>query len=201
VRGKSSTATDSFRARRYEKYRNFKVVAGLAIFSIPQWIQFLKDSSMLEEHNEDFSAREAMLAFFNSRMAVVDEVKSRNKYISLNFVDFVEAIARVTDMITVPLDSDLEFAGAKNMVHYKLLKANNAGVEVKVEVKKRLLTRRPSTEFLAESKRPLAEKLDKAIKLIIGNLGVVGKGVLQHEKHRIHLVPGYVLEEQIVKEV
>ena len=41
------------------------------------------------------------LAFFASRMIVVDEIKQRHKFMTLSFIEFVEALARVADSMNV----------------------------------------------------------------------------------------------------
>jgi len=99
-------------------------------------------------------------------------------------------------MITVPLGKDIEdiagFGG--NMIGYKLAVKKGGKNE---EEKKRMLVRRPSTAFLVTSERGLAEKLDKTVELIMGSIGLMNKGYLQYEKHRVHLVPHYITEEQL----
>ncbi|GMH56164.1 hypothetical protein TL16_g02072 [Triparma laevis f. inornata] len=183
----------------YQKYKNYKPVSGSALFSVPQWIQFLKDSLMLGDGDDgDFTAREAMLAFFNSRMVVCDEVKKRDKYISLQYVDFLEAIARVADTISVPTDQDMSAAGAINICDFKL-KTKGAVSEPKNQSS--LMTRRPSSEFLVASQRQLAEKLEKTICLVVGNIGLCNKGNLIYEKNQIRLVPQFITEEQLKEQL
>ena len=48
-------------------------------------------------------------------MATIDEIKDYAKYTSLTFIDFLEALGRVADMKNLPLESDLEAAGAGGM--------------------------------------------------------------------------------------
>ena len=45
-------------------------------------------------------------------MATIDEIKDYAKYTSLTFIDFLEALGRVADMKNLPLESNLEAAGA-----------------------------------------------------------------------------------------
>lgn len=115
----------------YAKYKNFMPVAGSALFCIPQWMQLLKDVGLLgEEETGDFSTREAMMAFFNSRMVVVDEIKNRSKYIGLNFVDFQEALCRVCDMVSLPTDEDLDsVGGVENMLEWNRGKKEVSGAD------------------------------------------------------------------------
>ena len=45
------------------------------------------------------------------RMETVDEIKDYQKYISITFIDMLEALGRVADMKNLPLQSDLDAAG------------------------------------------------------------------------------------------
>ena len=158
---------------------------------------------MLGDNDDgDFTAREAMLAFFNSRMVVCDEAVKRDKYISLQYVDFLEAIARVADTISVPTDDDIRALDAVNMTDYRMKKASFGGgrptsPSTGGQRQASLITRRPSSEFLVTSQRPLEEKLDKTIRLLIGNIGLLNKGNLVYEKNQIRLVPQFITEDQL----
>lgn len=57
--------------------------------------------------------QDSALAFLWSRMLTVDEIKDYNKYTSLTFIDFLEALGRVADMKSLPLESELEAAGGE----------------------------------------------------------------------------------------
>jgi hypothetical protein len=48
-------------------------------------------------------------------MQTIDEVKDFPRYTSLTFVDFLEALGRVADTKSLPLESDLESAGAAKL--------------------------------------------------------------------------------------
>ena len=186
----------------YKKYRNFKPIAGTALFCIPQWLEFLRDCSLLGDDDGgggDFTAREAMLAFFNSRMVVVDEIKSRNKYISLSFVDFLEAICRVADMISIPINEDIELVGGVvNLLDFKRKVISiNTGGSSDGDLAKRLNMRRPSSEPLAPSERMMGEKLEKMIMIIYGNVAANFNGRLIFEKAQINLCPKYCVEDQL----
>ena len=186
----------------YKKYKNFKPIAGTALFCIPQWLEFLSDCSLIgEDEAGDFTAREAMTSFFNSRMFVVDEIKSRNKYITLGFVDFLEAICRVADMVSIPTDSDVEAVGACNMLDYKRKVQSLAlGSGGDAELARRLTERRKSSDFGVQSSRTLGEKLEKLISIIYGNIAANFNGKLSFEKTNINLIPRYCNEEQLVEQ-
>ena len=178
-------------------------VAGSALFSIPNWMSFLKDSGMIGEENGDFTTREAMLSFFNSRTVVIDEVKGRSKFISLSFIDFCEALGRVTDRLSVPTDEDIAVleatpqgggdGGVKNMVMY----GNKKKQVINEHAKAILFKRRPSSDFMFDSQRPLAEKLERVLNLMIGNIALRVGGSLQSGRKTIKLFPRFVTEEQL----
>mgnify|MGYP006304423505 CR=1 FL=1 len=44
-------------------------------------------------------------------MIVLDEVKDYSRYISLTFIDFLEALGRAADMKSLPSPQDIEEAG------------------------------------------------------------------------------------------
>jgi len=142
-----------------------------------------------------------MTSFFNSRMFVVDEIKSRNKYITLGFVDFLEAICRVADMVSIPTDSDVEAVGACNMLDYKRKVQSLAlGSGGDAELARRLTERRKSSDFGVQSSRTLGEKLEKLISIIYGNIAANFNGKLSFEKTNINLIPRYCNEEQLVEQ-
>ena len=63
-------------------------------------------------------------------------------------------------------------------------------------VKERLLTRRPSAAFMAEKKRPLANKLDKFLRLLGGRVGVRHSGRLPPRGFKF-VESGYVSISQL----
>lgn len=63
---------------------------------------------------QDFTRQEAVLAFTFSRMSVVDELKSYSTWITLSLTDFLEALARVATMISMPTEEDMEAMEAEN---------------------------------------------------------------------------------------
>mmetsp|Transcript_4830 Transcript_4830/g.9702 ORF Transcript_4830/g.9702 Transcript_4830/m.9702 type:complete len:1770 (-) Transcript_4830:83-5392(-) len=187
----------------YKKYKDMLKVAGTPLFSIPEWMLMLKDSGLVGDKDDgDFTAREAMLCFFKSRMCVIDEVKSRHKYISLTYTDFLEALGRVADVVSIPTNEDMAILGAKNMCDYKeklrtLAASKQEGGGVGSEEKSRLLERRPSSDFLVASERPLSEKVDKLIQLMIGGIGLRSKGLITFENQQVKLVGKYLFQEQL----
>ena len=66
----------------------------------------------------DFTRREARLAFVWAKMRVKDELTNRFKHTHMNFTDFLEALSRASEMMTLPDDCDIEEAGCANIVEY-----------------------------------------------------------------------------------
>ena len=58
-----------------------------------------------------FTIQDATLAFLWSRTQTIDEIKDYPKYTSITFIDMLEALGRVADMKSMPMESDLEAAG------------------------------------------------------------------------------------------
>lgn len=46
-------------------------------------------------------------------MYVIDEVKDYQRYTSLTFIDFLEALGRCADMKSLPPQADIEAAGGQ----------------------------------------------------------------------------------------
>ena len=72
------------------------------------WLWLLEATRLLDT---EFGVQQAQLCFLWSRMLVVDEIKDFDRHVALSFVDFLEALARVAEIKTLPGYSDLEDAG------------------------------------------------------------------------------------------
>lgn len=110
----------------YSRYRLKPPGGGLRTKSVKLegWLQFMQDASLIDSQ---FTLQDANLAFLWSRMAVLDEIKDYGRYTSLTFVDFLEALGRVADMKSLPLDSDLDSAGYNNILEWALDKERMEG--------------------------------------------------------------------------
>ena len=71
--------------------------------------------------------QDATLAFLWSRMQIVDEIKDYARYTSFTWVDLLEALGRVADMKSLPLDSDLEVAGYPSILDWAIEKERLEG--------------------------------------------------------------------------
>ncbi len=95
----------------YSRYRLKPSGGGLRtkMLKLDGWLQLCTDAHLVDGQ---FTLQDASLAFLWSRMYVMDEIKDYQRYTSLTFTDFLEALGRVADMKNLPLDSDLDAAGA-----------------------------------------------------------------------------------------
>jgi|TARA_B110000091_G_scaffold157624_1_gene167970 hypothetical protein len=78
------------------------------LMTLKEWSTFMK---CVDLYDEDFTQREAKLAFAWSQMAVADEVRRRIPFTCITFEDFLEAMARVCDMKALPTNNELREAG------------------------------------------------------------------------------------------
>ena len=81
------------------------------LMTLTEWSSFMKVCNL---YDEDFTQREAKLAFAWSQMAVADEIRRRIPFTCITFEDFQEAMARVCDMKALPTDTELRKAGFLN---------------------------------------------------------------------------------------
>mmetsp|Transcript_9141 Transcript_9141/g.16477 ORF Transcript_9141/g.16477 Transcript_9141/m.16477 type:complete len:173 (+) Transcript_9141:1530-2048(+) len=110
---------------------------------------------------------EAKLIFARSKMAVVDEMKRRQRAVSQQFIDFLEAFARLADWLSLPAPEELK-AWMQDAHHdpgdYPYWTYNK---KISSEVEEPL--RRESAELQPKS-RPLHAKLDSFLNLVLGAL-------------------------------
>ncbi len=80
----------------------------LQVLRMDSWLGLLESGHLLDA---DLGLQQAQLCFLWSRMLVVDEIKDFARHEALSFVDFLEALARVAELKSLPSYSDLEDAG------------------------------------------------------------------------------------------
>ena len=122
---------------------------------LARWVDMLDKLHLMDD---DFSRREAVLCFTWSKMLVIDELLHRDKFITLEFFDFVEALARAACWNSVPTDEDLAEKRVPDAFAFY----------VKQEAEETDPVRRPSAQWGAPSERPLEEKLAKYLDLVVG---------------------------------
>ena len=126
--------------------------------SLAGWLRLLELTHCIDD---DFTKREAVLAFVWSKMRTSDNFNDRNyqKVTHLQYTDFIEAICRVAEMKSMPTDEELEPFDGNTVAMYKAYTENNKPFE-----------RRPSSQWYNPKTRPLAEKLQKFISILCHEL-------------------------------
>ena len=73
-----------------------------------------------------FTIRDALMSFKLSTSDVLNEIKDWRLSVSLNFLAFLEAIARTADVILIPTDANLQLLGSDDITDfYQKLEATN----------------------------------------------------------------------------
>jgi hypothetical protein len=115
----------------------------------------------------------------------------------LSYIEFLEALARVSDMCTVPTDADLAAANCDDVLDYEaaLLLLQDQDKQAA------LRERRPSATFTGclTSTRPLAPKLDRVLRYLLGSLTIRFKGSLRAGTKVVNLVGVYASKQQVDK--
>lgn len=130
-----------------------------------EWIRMLRAAGM---YNDDFTRMESTLAFSCAKMLVPDELLQQGIWMTLSFTDFLEAVARCAEMISLPTTAELAYAGARDAFEFFEM----------VRLRRAALERRPSSAWDVPSSRPLAEKLTRMLELLLGRLDRTGGGKL-----------------------
>ncbi|CAM9640570.1 unnamed protein product [Chrysoparadoxa australica] len=182
----------------YKKYSMLNPVGGKAALGLDEWKVLLTDCRLLGGEGQSAALRaqmrEARNAFYRARMIVSDEIRKRDKLFNLSFVDFLEALARLADMMSVPTDQDLEALKITDIMEFETSLANLVDAESSRQIRKK----RESAAVLHDSARPLSEKLDRMLFYMIGVLGVKSKGTLKHGVKSIQLLGTYCNMQQVI---
>ncbi|GMH44651.1 hypothetical protein BSKO_12603 [Bryopsis sp. KO-2023] len=147
-------------------FKLYKAKDKTKYFWIEHWVTLLESINLIGAHT-GMEKREAKLIFAWSQMTVVDELKKRQRAVSLMFFDFIEAIARVAELISPPTEDDLEafFAlngppapGSRLKDYYSRVGALSSEYG------------RESGHLCVPPTRPLQEKLNSLMELIVEGL-------------------------------
>lgn len=127
--------------------------------SLGEWMYFVQDAKLL---NETLTKREVITCFVWARMRVSDELTKRERVVNCTFTDFMEALCRLAEIVSLPTEWDLSQLGVADAATY-FTRAVEQGRE---------LERRPSTEwgYPYEERRPLSEKLHEMLELVHARL-------------------------------
>ena len=101
----------------------------LQVLRMDSWLGLLEAGHLLDA---DLGLQQAQLCFLWSRMLVVDEIKDFGRHEALSFVDFLEALARVAELKSLPSYSDLEDAGYAAYAHSTFVKVVGCNNDVAV---------------------------------------------------------------------
>ncbi|KAG2484429.1 hypothetical protein HYH03_016739 [Edaphochlamys debaryana] len=133
------------------------------------WLSFLEANRLLGLAT-GVERREAKLVYAWSQSLVVDELRRRQRAVSLKPWDFVEAVARLADLMSPPGHKEIRayFAAQgrpppepERLVYEYYLAVGDAGTELK----------RPSAELVCAPTRPLAVKLRLLCEHLAASLG------------------------------
>ena len=139
---------------------------GTKVMNIQEFVKFME---VLGFYSSNFTKREARLCFCWSKMKYSDELKNNFKWTHMFFLDFLEALARATELMSIPTDEQIERYGFANVVEYELGMTNeDLDAEREAEA--------VSTD--AEQERPLAERLEKFLMLMWARYDTTGGGVV-----------------------
>mmetsp|Transcript_162 Transcript_162/g.285 ORF Transcript_162/g.285 Transcript_162/m.285 type:complete len:419 (-) Transcript_162:211-1467(-) len=183
----------------FEYYSTFKLNPATAttnLLFVDGWLRLLEEGQMFGNAS-GFSHRDAILCFCWSRMVVTDEICRPANNCSLAFVDFLEALGRVADLISPPSHEEI----SETMIEHKqwnpsavsngnALFTSSVGCSTKGSgsgtnltwsyysvlmrsaglVKQKYIPRRSSVGFLSNKSRALHEKMSQLLEWLVGGL-------------------------------
>lgn len=145
-----------------------------ARLDMEEWLILMNEGGLYHRY---FTQREAKLAFLWSRMKCIDEcsnAKSMSRAQSLSFLDFLEALGRVSDMISPPPPEDLASMGFSDVSSY-YQQATSTGF---------YCPDRASGSFIAKTfTRPLEVKITQMLEVLVNNLMSPGLFSAPDEEH------------------
>ena len=116
--------------------------------------------------------REAAVCFVRSRMAVVNELKSRTKLMQLSFVDFLEVLVRIAGAKALPTDDLLHSAYTSAAGSFVLFKKKHAD-EYAAFLSQHAEHRAASAD---EYGQPPARAVEKLLSLLATTVGTAARG-------------------------
>ncbi|KAG2452450.1 hypothetical protein HYH02_002692 [Chlamydomonas schloesseri] len=149
-------------------YKLYKARDRSRLFWPEHWAAFL-DSNKLLGLATGVERREAKLIYGWSQALVTDELRRRQRAVSLTFWDFVEAVARLADLISAPDHEDIiayfleegeEPPELDRLVYEYYRHVGDAGTDRK----------RASAELVASPSRPLEVKLRLLLEYLVVSL-------------------------------
>ena len=120
--------------KKYCKFKSSVQQPKVARMNLQEWIGMLADANMFNDVrgvsndtaselgltllSQDFTRKEAKIAFVYSKMNVVDELKHYGAWTTLSVTDMLEALARVSEMVSMPTAADLARVHVKDAFQY-----------------------------------------------------------------------------------
>ncbi|GLC59670.1 hypothetical protein PLESTB_001520500 [Pleodorina starrii] len=159
--------------------------------SIDHWMSFLETNKLLAPHMGGISPTEAQLMFAWSQMVVVDELKLRRRAVGLQLWDFVEAVARLSERVSLPPTDEMDKWMLYNLnigrhtplppghtrvwTYCNALATGRGGPGLDRRASGRDLPSAPTPS------RPLASKFRLLMEYLAGSLAVAWGGANSHE--------------------
>jgi len=134
-----------------------KRVAQRTLMSTAGWTGMLRAAELLDDN---YTRRDALLAFTWSRMRTASDWDEAAPSTRLTWPDFLEAICRTADTMSLPTAQDVKLEGVDSPYEYVQ----------KMAQEQRPLKRRASGQWYAPKTRPLAEKLDAFLDILYHSL-------------------------------
>ncbi|GFR46253.1 hypothetical protein Agub_g7803 [Astrephomene gubernaculifera] len=156
---------------------------------IDHWMSFLESNNLLAPHMGGITSTEARLMFAWSQMVVVDELKLRRRAVGLQLWDFIEAVSRLADRVSLPAPEELDrwLLYGCNIGRHTPLPPGHTRVWTYCNALALgrggpPLPRRPSgSHLLSPPSRPLAAKFRLLLEYLAGSLCDAWGGANSHE--------------------
>ncbi|KAK3241123.1 hypothetical protein CYMTET_49085 [Cymbomonas tetramitiformis] len=154
-------------------YNHTKGLSRSTRLTVPDYMSLMQSLHLIVDgDNGMLVAREVLLCFMKSRMLIVNPREQDFKGKSLDFVDFLECLARLADCLSPPTLDDLRGSGVESVLEY---------YKMTIFSRTKPLPRRSSYGMWSPNTRPLVEKIQKLMDLIEFHL-MKKHGVSDHRK-------------------
>jgi len=157
-------------------YKVYKAKDSAKWFQLEHWMAFL-DSLQLVGTRSGIGTTQAKLLFMWSQTGNVDELRRRQRVVSWTFIDFLEGLGRLAEALSLPPEAQLEALRASDANSQTGSRFEHEGKFAYwdfYKLRAHSSQRRPSAGVIRGSAnsptRPLAEKMDALIHLLVAGL-------------------------------